>query len=301
MRFSSMAVAAALAGVLAACSGVAQLPVTAGMGPTPALPPPQRSLIPTVHIAEAIGWPANAGPVAADGLAVNRFADGLAHPRWICVLANGDVLVAETDAPPKPDDAKGIKGFVMKLVMKRAGSSQGSANRITLLRDADGDGIVDTRTVFLSNVNSPFGIAQVGGYVYVAATDALLRFPYRDGDTTITDSGTKIVDLPAGPINHHWTKNVDGARLPAPYANGMFVGQHGSWNRKPRSGYAVIFVPFTDGRPSGMPRTVLSGFVTPDGKAQGRPVGVAIDKRGALLVADDVGNTVWRVTARAAQ
>ncbi len=430
---------ALLVGALAACGSVAELPVTAGMGPTPTLPPPQRSLIPTVHIAEAIGWAANSRPTAADGLAVDRFADGLAHPRWLHVLANGDVLVAESDAPPKPDDAKGIKGFVMKLVMKRAGSSQGSANRITLLRDADGDGVVDTRTVFLANLNSPFGMAQIGADLYVATTGALLRFPYRDGVTSITEAGTKIVDLPAGPINHHWTKNViasrdgsrlyvtvgsnsnaaengidkeagraaiwevdpgtgrhrvyacglrnpngmawekttgalwtavnerdelggdlvpdymtavkeggfygwpysyygqhvdarvdpqrpdlvaqaivpdyalgahtaslglassDGVRLPPPYANGMFVGQHGSWNRKPRSGYAVVFVPFADGRPSGMPLTVLSGFVTAEGKALGRPVGVAIDKRGALLVADDVGNTVWRVTARTAQ
>jgi glucose/arabinose dehydrogenase len=434
MRLRTLLAGGMLAAVIAGCGGVAQLPVVAGMGPTPTLPEPHRSLIPTVDIAEAIGWAANAKPIAAEGLAVARFADGLVHPRWLCVLANGDVLVAETDAPPKPDDAKGIRGFVTKLVMKRAGSGQPSANRITLLRDADGDGVVDTRTVFLANLNSPFGMAQVGNDLYVAATDALLRFQYRDGDTRITDPGTKIVDLPAGEINHHWTKNViasrdgsrlyvtvgsnsnaaengidqeagraaiweidpkrgahrvyasglrnpnglawesgtgalwtsvnerdelgsdlvpdymtavkeggfygwpysyygphvdarvapqrpdlvataivpdyalgahtaslglassEGARLPAPFVNGMFVGQHGSWNRRPRSGYAVIFVPFAEGRPSGMPLTMLSGFVTDDGRAQGRPVGVAVDKRGALLVADDVGNVIWRVT-----
>jgi glucose/arabinose dehydrogenase len=428
-----------LASAVAACGGVAQLPVSAGVGPNPALPAPQRSLLPTVHIAKATGWPASAQPIAAPGLVVTRFADDLQHPRWLYVLPNGDVLVAETNAPPKPDDGKGVRGFIMKQLMKRAGSGGPSANRITLLRDANGDGVVDQRSVFIEHVNSPFGMALVGNDFYVAATDALLRFPYVPGATKITAQGTTVVALPAGPINHHWTKNViasrdgrklyvtvgsnsnagengleqeegraaiwevdrdtgehrifasglrnpngmaweresgalwtsvnerdelgsdlvpdymtsvkdgafygwpfsyygqhvdarvkpqqpdmvatalvpdyalgphtaslglvaaDGTTLPDAYRSGMFVGQHGSWNRKPRSGYDVIFVPFAGGRPSGAPLPVLSGFVSDDGEAYGRPVGVAIDRTGALLVADDVGNTVWRVTAAAGQ
>ena len=424
---------------VAACGGVAQLPVSAGVGPDPALPAPQRSLLPTVNIAKATGWPANAQPTVAPGLAVARFADGLQHPRWLYVLPNGDVLVAETNTPPKPDDGRGLRGFIMKQLMKKAGSGAPSANRITLLRDTNGDGIVDLRSVFVEHVNSPFGMALVGNDFYVAATDALLRFPYERGATTITAPGTTVVALPAGPINHHWTKNViasrdgsklyvtvgsnsnagengldqeegraaiwevdrstgahrifasglrnpngmaweresgalwtsvnerdelgsdlvpdymtsvkdggfygwpfsyygrhvdarvkpqqpdlvaqalvpdyalgphtaslglataDGTSLPDAYRSGMFVGQHGSWNRKPRSGYDVIFVPFAGGRPSGAPLSVLSGFVSSDGEAYGRPVGVAIDRTGALLVADDVGNTVWRVTAVAGQ
>lgn len=419
---------------VAGCGSVAQLPVEAGVGPDPALPPPTQSLIPTVHVAKATGWPADAKPVAAPGLAVTRFADGLQHPRWLYVLPNGDVLVAETDAPPKPEGNQGVRAWFMKLFMKKAGSGQPSANRITLLRDANGDGVVDERTVFLQNVNSPFGMVLVGNDFYVAATDALLRYRYQPGATAMTGPGTKIVDLPGGPINHHWTKNVIaskdgrklyvtvgsnsnvgekgmdneagraaiwevdvqsgshrvfasglrnpngmawepqtgalwtavnerdelgsdlvpdymtsvrdggfygwpysyfgahvdtrvepprpdlvakaivpdyalgphtaslglagawGATLPEPYRSGMFVGRHGSWNRKPRSGYDVIYVPFANGKPSGPPLPVLTGFVSEDGDAWGRPVGVALDGKGALLVADDVGNAVWRVT-----
>ncbi len=421
---------------IAACGGPALLPVTAGFGPNPVLPAPEHSLIPTVNIATATGWPAGTAPTAADGLVVRRYAQGLDHPRWIYVLPNGDVLVAETNAPPKPDDGRGIKGWVMKLVMKRAGAGTPSANRITLLRDADGDGGGGTRTVFLENLHSPFGMALVGDNLYVADSDALLRFPYKTGQTHIAETGTRIVDLPAGTINHHWTKNViasadgsklfvtvgsnsnvgengiaaeagraaiweidvrnnthrifasglrnpnglawepdtgalwtsvnerdelgsdlvpdymtsvrdggfygwpysyfgqhvdtrveparpdlvasaivpdyalgphtaslglassAGSKLPPPFARGMFVGQHGSWNRKPRSGYKVIFVPFTNGKPSGQPIDVLTGFVDADDNARGRPVGVAIDRNGALLVADDVGNCIWRVSAR---
>ena len=421
--------------VLAAgCGGVARLPLDAGVGPDPALPPPDQSLLPTVNVAKATGWPAGTAPTPAAGLSVTPFADGLQHPRWLHVLPNGDVLVAETDAPSKPEDGKGIKGAVMKWFMKKAGSGTPSANRITLLRDANRDGRVDTRTVFLHDVNSPFGMALAGDALYVAATDALLRFPYRPDATEITAPATTIVALPAGPINHHWTKNViasrDGARLYVTvgsnsnvgengleqeagraaiweidprsgthrifasglrnpngmawesntgalwtsvnerdelgsdlvpdyltsvrdggfygwpfsyygqhvdsrvqpqdpslvakaivpdyalgahtaslglanaqgnalgdaYRDGMFVGRHGSWNRKPRSGYDVVFVPFSNGRPSGKPMTVLTGFLNDQGEARGRPVGVAIDATGALLVADDVGNTVWRVT-----
>lgn len=423
---------------MAGCADVAQLPVSAGTGPDPVLPPPRQSLIPTVHIAPAKGWPAGGKPVAAEGTAVAAFADGLDHPRWLYVLPNGDVLVAETNAPPKPEGQKGIRGWIMKKVMERAGAGVPSANRITLLRDTDGDGVADIRTAFLEGLNSPFGMVLVGNDFYVANTDALLRFPYRDGQTQIVAPGTKVADLPAGPLNHHWTKNViaspdgsklyvtvgsnsnvaengidkevgraaiwevdprtgthrvfasglrnpngmawepesgalwtvvnerdeigsdlvpdyltsvrdggfygwpysyfgqhvdervqpqrpdlvanairpdyalgphtaslgltssQGARLPAPFERGMFVGQHGSWNRVPHSGYKVIFVPFSGGKPFGDPLDVLTGFVDDDGNALGRPVGVVIDKQGALLVADDVGNVIWRVTASAA-
>jgi glucose/arabinose dehydrogenase len=416
------------------CGDVATAPIKEEMGPNPKLPPPKHTLVPTVNIAPAKGWPEGGKPVAASGLAVAAFASGFEHPRWLYVLPNGDVLVAETSAPPKPEDGKGLKGWVMKQTMKRAGSRVPSANRITLLRDADGDGVAETRTTFLEGLNSPFGMALVGHDLYVANTDAIVRFPYNDGDTKITASGVKVVDLPAGPINHHWTKNViaspDGSSLyvtvgsnsnvgengmdkeadraaileidlktgrsrvfasglrnpnglawqpesgalwtavnerdeigsdlvpdyitsvkdgwpysyygqhvdnrvkeprpdlvaqaiapdyalgphtaslglafnegklfPHHYANGAFVGQHGSWNRKPRSGYKVIFVPFANGRPDGEPEDVLTGFVDADGHAQGRPVGVAIDHNGALLVADDVGNVVWRVIPESA-
>ncbi len=418
---------------LVGCGGGARLSVDAGIGPSPALPPPNRTLIPVVHIAEAIGWPAGKTPEAAAGLAVRAYATGLDHPRWLHVLPNGDVLVAETNAPPRPEDATGIRGWFMKRIMRRAGAGVPSANRITLLRDADGDGIAETKIAFLSGLNSPFGMALVGADLYVANTDAVMRYPYRDGATRITAAGVKVADLPAGPINHHWTKNLiaskDGLRLyvtvgsnsnvaergmehetnragileidpatgssrlfasglrnpngmawepatgqlwtavnerdelgsdlvpdymtsvrdggfygwpysyygqhvdarvkparpdlvsaaltpdfalgphtaslgltfyqgtllPSHYAGGAFVGQHGSWNRKPRSGYKVIFVPFANGRPMGPVEDVLTGFLTGEGEARGRPVGVVIDRAGALLVADDVGNTIWRV------
>ena len=422
-----------------ACGDIAQLPVSAGTGPIPALPAPQKTLIPTVNIAPAKGWPRGAAPQAAPGTRVNAFASGLDHPRWLYVLPNGDVLVAETNAPPKPDGAKGIRGWVMGVVMKRAGAGVPSANRITLLRDADGDGVADVRTVLLdasSGLSSPFGMALVGNQLFVANADAVLKFPYAAGDTRITAAGAKLVDLPGGPINHHWTKNLiasadgrklyvtvgsnsnvaengmdveagraaiwevdvqtgahrifasglrnpngmawdpasaalwtvvnerdelgsdlvpdyltsvrDGAfygwpysyygqhvdvrvkpqqpelvakalapdyalgphtaslglassfgnALPAQFANGMFIGQHGSWNRRPHSGYKVIFVPFESGRASGEPLDVLTGFLSSEGTAYGRPVGVVLDKQGALLVADDVGNVVWRVSSQ---
>jgi glucose/arabinose dehydrogenase len=432
-RSSSLMLGIAALG-LSACGEQARLPVSAGMGPNPELPPPQTSLIPTVHIAPAKGWPDGVAPTAAPGLAVTSFADGLDHRRWLHVLPNGDVLVAETNAPPKPEDNKGIRGWVMKKVMKRAGAGVPSANRISLLRDADGDGVAETRSVFLEGLNSPFGMALVGDTLYVANTDAVMRFPYHEGDMRIDAKGEKVADLPGGPINHHWTKDLiasrDGSRLyatvgsnsnvaengmenevnraavleidpqtgttrlfasglrnpnglswqpqsgalwvavnerdeigsdlvpdymtsvkdggfygwpysyygqhvdervqpqkpelvakalvpdyalgahtaslgltfyqgdllPERYRNGAFVGQHGSWNRKPRSGYKVIFVPFDmSGQPAGDAQDVLTGFVNDDGDALGRPVGVAVDKPGALLVADDVGNTVWRV------
>lgn len=419
--------------LIAACARPAQLPVDAGIGPNPTLPPPSTSLIPTVKVAKAIGWAANEMPTAAPGMRVRAFARDLDHPRWLYVLPNGDVLVAETNAPPRPEDGKGIKGFFMKFFAKRAGGAVPSANRITLLRDADGDGIAETRTVFLANLNSPFGMALVGDVFYVANTDAVVRVPYTTGATRITATPTKVAPLPAGKLNHHWTKSLvasaDGKRLyvgvgsnsnvaengmgqereraaileidiatglhrvfawglrnpvgmawqsetgvlwtsvnerdelgsdlvpdymtsvrdsgfygwpysyygqivdervkpPRPdlvakaikpdYAlgshtgslgladakgsllpgmqNGMFVGQHGSWNRTPRAGYRVIFVPFNGGMPNVMPIEVLTGFLNDEGKARGRPVGVLVDTRGALLVADDVGNVIWRVS-----
>ena len=427
------AILAALIASLGACGEQATLPVSAGFGPSPELPAPHATLLPTVNIAPAAGW-RDAAPVTAKGLRVDVFADGLDHPRWIYVLPNGDVLVAETNAPPKPEDGKGIRGWIMGLVMARAGAATPSGNRITLLRDVAGDGVARTRTVFLEGLNSPFGMALIGDDFYVADTDAVLRFPYHAGQTRITEPGVKIVDLPAGPINHHWTKNViaspdgrhlyvtvgsnsnigengmaveegraaiwevdprtgqhrvfaSGLRNPVglgwekatgalwtavnerdeigsdlvpdymtrvkdggfygwpysyygqhvderarpprpdlvatairpdyalgahtaslglaltagggamPFGAGAFVGQHGSWNRRPQSGYKVLFVPFANGRPAGEPVDILTGFLSADGKAQGRPVGVAIDRFGGLLVADDVGNRVWRVTA----
>ncbi|TWC10722.1 MULTISPECIES: sorbosone dehydrogenase family protein [unclassified Pseudomonas] len=426
----------ALAAGLVACGESSTLQVSDGTGPSPKLPEPNKTLVPTVNIAEAVGWPQGAKPTAAEGLQVVAFAEGLDHPRWLYVLPNGDVLVAETNAPPKPDDAKGIRGWVMKKVMGRAGAGVPSPNRITLLRDANHDGIAETRTVFLENLNSPFGMTLVGNDLYVADTDRLIRFPYKDGDTQIKAQPTKVVDLPGGTINHHWTKNViasrdgsklyvttgsnsnvaengmeaeegraaiwevdratgnhrifasglrnpnglawephsgalwtavnerdeigsdlvpdyitsvkdgafygwpysyygqhvdvrvepqnpalvakaiapdyavgphtaslgltftEGSALPAPFTEGAFIGQHGSWNRKPHSGYKVIFVPFNGGKPAGKPVDVLTGFLNADEKAQGRPVGVVIDKQGGLLVADDVGNKIWRVSGK---
>ncbi len=436
-RLSAFSSIAAL--LLVGCGETATLLVASGTGPSPQLPAPNKTLIPTVNIAPAIGWPQGAKPTAAPGTVVNEFATGLDHPRWIHVLPNGDVLVAETNAPPKPEDGKGIKGFVMKLVMKRAGAGVPSANRITLLRDADGDGKAELRTVFMQGLMSPFGMALVGDQLYIANADALVKVPYQSGQTQITAAPTTVLDLPGGPINHHWTKNViasrDGAKLyvtvgsnsnvgergmaaeegraaiwevdvasgrhrifatgirnpngmawepasgalwtvanerdeigsdlvpdyltsvrdggfygwpysyygsnvdvrvepkrpdlvakaivpdyalgphtaslglahstgnslPRAFANGMFIGQHGSWNRRPHSGYKVIFVPFDGARPAAsQPIDVLTGFLSSGGEAYGRPVGVALDRRGALLVADDVGNVIWRVSGAGA-
>jgi glucose/arabinose dehydrogenase len=425
--------------LLAACGDKADLAVTAGQGANPELPAPKSTLLPTVKVAEVTGWPAGATPTPAPGLSVTAFARDLAHPRWLYALPNGDVLVAETTSPPQPDDEKGFRGMAAKFIMSKAGAKAPSANRISLLRDTNGDGIADMKTVFISGLNAPIGMALVGGDLYVAETDKLTRFAWTPGVTAITTPGVKVADLPGGTRNHHWTKNVvasaDGATLyvavgsnsnvgengleeevnraailaidratgvtsvfatglrnpvgmafepatgmlwtsvnerdeigsdlvpdymtsvkagghygwpwsyygdhvdvrvkpqrpdmvaralkpdyalgphtaslgltfAAPnqtlgsaFASGAFVGQHGSWNRNPPSGYKVVFVPFVDGKPNGLPQDVLTGFLTTDGKARGRPVGVAFDGTGALLVADDTGNAVWRVTGTAA-
>jgi glucose/arabinose dehydrogenase len=226
----------------------------AGVGAQPALPQPNPSLIPTLNIAPAVGWPHGGTPVAAPGTTVVAFADGLEHPRWLYVLPNGDVLVAETNAPPKPEDGKGIKGFVMKRAMTRAGATVPSANRITLLRDGDGDGVAETRAVFLDGLHSPFGMVLVGHDFYVANSDAIVRFPYTGGETQITAPGAKVVDLPAGPLNHHWTKNViasqDRSRLYVTVGSNSNVAEHGMdeeegraavWEVDPKTGAHRVY------------------------------------------------------------
>jgi glucose/arabinose dehydrogenase len=414
----------------------ARLDVAAGMGTKPQIGDPETGLIPLIHIAKAVGWKPGEMPTPAAGLKVQPFATGLDHPRWLLPLANGDVLVAETNAPPKPGES-GFNHWIEKKIMGRAGAGVPSPNRITLLRDADGDGIAESRTVLISGLTSPFGMQLVGGDLYIADADALLKVPFVPGQTSITAKPVKVLDLPGGPINHHWTKNIiaspdgkilyitvgsnsnvgengakaekgraaiweyeiatgqhriyayglrnpngmawepqskalwtvvnerdalgsdivpdylaqvqfggfygwpwyywggvpdsrpkdpdtnnlqetvikpdyalgphtaslglvfaEGARLGSRFASGAFIGQHGSWNRKPFSGYKVIYVPFANGRPADKAIDVLTGFLDKDEQARGRPVGVVIDRTGGLLVADDVGNAVWRVTAR---
>ena len=410
----------------------AKLSIAATTGPKPVISTQNSEFIPNIDVAPVDRWRDGAKPVAATGLAVGEFAAGLDHPRWMTVLPNGDVLVAESNSPPRK--IKGVADWVMGKLMGRAGAGVPSANRITLLRDSNGDGVADQRSVLVSGLNSPFGMALVGARLYVANTDALVAFPFIVGQTRITAPAEKIVALPGG--GNHWARNVianpdgtllyvtvgsssniaengldvevnranilevdpakksfrifaaglrnpngldfepatgglwttvnerdmlggdvapdymtrvefgafygwpysywggyvdkrvtperpdlleytkrpdyalgahtaslglafaSGSELGARFANGAFVGQHGSWNRTPPSGYKVIFVPFgANGYPNGKPVDVLTGFLNAKGKAQGRPVGVAMDKQGALLVADDVGNRIWRVTA----
>jgi glucose/arabinose dehydrogenase len=436
VRHLGRLVGLAAAVAVAACAGGAKLADHQTVGPAPALPAPQRALVPDINVVTAVGWPAGTQPAAAQGLRVTAFARGLEHPRWIYVLPNGDVLVAETNAPPRPEEGKGLRGHFFKKAQQKAGGAVPSANRITLLRDADGDGVAEVRSAFLTGLTSPFGMALVGDTLYVANTDAVVKVPYRTGATRIGTRPATVLALPAGPRNHHWTKNIvaspDGSTLyvaigsnsnvaehgldeeegraqvwavsldtgvkrtfatglrnpvgmawvpetralwvavnerdelgpdlvpdymtalkegafygwpfsyfgghvdtrvspqdPAlvaraivpdyalgahtaslglayasrgglgapPFESGMFVGQHGSWNRTPRSGYKVLFVPFEKGVPAGEAIDVLTGFVTPEGEAHGRPVGVALDRRGGLLVADDVGNAIWRVSS----
>ena len=420
---------------LLGCGETARLQREAGYGPTPTLPEPHKTLLPTINVAPAVGWPEGGKPTAAPGTQVQAFARGLDHPRWLYVLPNGDVLVAESNAP-KREGFPGIKNWIAGLFMKKAGAGVPSADRITLLRDADGDGVAETRTVFAEQLHSPFGMVLVGEDFYVANADALVRFSYRSGATRLEGQPVTVTELPAG-INHHWTKNVIASRdgkklyltvgsnsnvgengldieegraaiweldrasgqkrlfatglrnpngldwepstgklwtvvnerdeigsdlvpdyatsvqdggfygwpysywgktvdsrvqpprpdlvakaltpdyalgthtaslglafasadsgLPTAFRQGMFVGQHGSWNRDPKSGYKVVFVPFQNGKPSGPPRDLLTGFLNGKEEAQGRPVGVVNDGHGGLLVADDVGNTIWRVSAQ---
>src|SRR4051812_29436227 len=243
-----------LVAVLGACSHPATVPVTAGYGPSPVLPGAHKEAIPTINIAPAKGWAANATPRSIDGTRTVAFARGLDHPRWLYVLPNGDVLVAETNAPPKPDDGHGIRKWVMDKYFKKAGAAVPSANRITLLRDTNGDGVADVRTVFLDKQNAPFGMVLVGNDFYVANSDALVRFHYDSGATRITSPGTKVVELPAGTINHHWTKSViasrDGSKLYVTVGSNSNVAENGMdkeegraaiWEVDPKSGAHRIF------------------------------------------------------------
>lgn len=442
-RQLSLIVVTSLALSLAACGDSAKLPEQATTGGNPTIPTPATSIIPTVNVANSKSWPDGVTPKPASGLAVNAFARGLTHPRWLYVLPNGDVLAALSNAPSnRPDDNTGIKGWVTGLVMSWAGAGVASPDKIVLLRDRDGNGVAETITDFITGLHSPFGMALIGDQLYVANTDAVLRFTYQEGETAISGQGEKVTDLPAGTINHHWTKNIlaskdgsklyatvgsnsnvaehgleaekmradileidlksgdkrvfasglrnpngmawepttgqlwtvvnerdelgsdlvpdyltsvkDGAfygwpfsywgqhvdnrvepqkpelvakaikpdyalgnhvaplgltfaqdlqgnanKLPPQFAQGAFIGEHGSWNRKPRAGYKVVFVPFENGKPANdRPIDVLTGFLSDD-DARGRPVGVTIGRDGSLLVADDVGNTIWRVTGAA--
>ncbi|MDX2237261.1 MAG: sorbosone dehydrogenase family protein [Hyphomonadaceae bacterium] len=422
--------------LLAACGGPAPAPVEQGMGADPALPAPAPQALPTIRIAKPIGWAEGAAPQPAPGLAVAAFGQPLDHPRQIVALANGDVLVVQSSTQRGP--VRSPTDLVRNFIMESAGAGTVSPNRIALLRDANGDGAVELQTTLIDHdLNQPYGAAQVGAWLYVANTDALVRFPYSDGQTEITAPAERVLDLPYhAPDNGHWTRNlilspnktklyiavgsasniadygmaaearraavwevdvatnqarvyatglrnpvgmdfvpgtaklwtvvnerdmlgddlvpdymtevVDGAfygwpysyfgqnrdprveadaaaealiarartpdyalgahtaslglafyvgaALPARYQGGAFVGQHGSWNRASPSGYKVIFVPFAGGAPSGPPEDVLTGFLNARGEAMGRPVGVAVDRAGALLVADDVGDRIWRVT-----
>src|SRR5688500_3043397 len=276
--------------LLAACGDRAKLPVSAGMGPAPVLPEPNKTLLPTVKVADATGWPAGAVPTAAPGLRVAAFASGLDHPRWLHVLPNGDVLVAETNAPPRPKEGKGLKGWFMKMFMKKAGAAVPSANRIALLRDADGDGVAETRSIFLHGLNSPFGMALVGNDLYVADTDAVVRFPYQTGQTSIGAAGSRLTDLPAGPRNHHWTKGLiasrDGSRLYATVGSNSNVAEHGMAEEEGRAAIWEI------DRASGAKRLFATGLRNPNGLAW-EPVTGALwttvnerDELGSDLVPD---------------
>ena len=427
--------AACIAGIVAAsCASKSEIAPEAVSGPAPPLAAPDQALLPTVKIAPATGWKAGEMPTAGNGLHVKPFATGLVHPRWLYVLPNGDVLVAETNRPPTPDEPENpIRAAFMKKAFEKAGAAEPSPNRISLLRDKDGDGVAETKSILLSNLFSPFGMALVGDRLYVANADALVWVPYKGGATEITAKPEQLAALPGAPRNHHWTKSLlaspDGSKfyvgvgsnsnaaehgmdiednraaileidadtgasrvfasglrnpvglawapgtktlyavanerdelgndlvpdyltsvkegafygwpwsyygahvdtrvkperpdmvakaiapdyalgphvaalglafssgdaMPAAWRHGAFVGLHGSWNRDPPSGYKVIFVPFANGKPAGEQQDVLTGFLDAEGNARGRPVGVAMAKDGALLVADDVGNTVWRV------
>lgn len=403
------------------------------IGANPLLPEPRQYLVPPMHVAPVAQW-GDARPTVPAGLQVEALARGFMHPRNLYVLPNGDVLVVESAGPPAPVHRP--KELVMSRVQAYAGAAAPGGNRITLLRDADGDGRPELRTIFLEGLNSPFGVALVGEDLYVANTDAVVRYRYRAGQTRITEPGTTLTQLPAGPINHHWTKSLlaspdgtklyasvgsnsnitengmdaernraaiweidratgaarifasglrnpnsmqweplsnrlwvvvnerdeigpdlvpdyltsvrdggfygwpysyygrhldprvmpqrpdlvaraimpdyalgshvaplglvfyGGTNLPPAYRGGAFVAEHGSWDRPQLSGYKIVFIPFSGGRPAGRARDVVTGFLDPNEHARGRPVGLAVDRGGALLIADDLGNTVWRVTAQ---
>src|SRR5512139_93632 len=265
MRLAAAVMAWACAAVLAGCGDTARLTVAAGTGPMPELPPPHHTIIPTVNVAPAEPWSAGQGPRPADGLRVTAFARELDHPRWLLVLPNGDVLVAETNAPPKPDDGKGLKGWVMGLMMKRAGAAPPSANRITLLRDTNGDGVADQRSVLLQGLHSPFGMALVGDQLYVANSDAVVRFPYTAGSTRIDAPPVQVVALPAGPINHHWTKNLiasaDGSKLYVTIGSNSNVAERGMQAETGRASIWEVDVK------TGAHREFATGLRNPNGLA----------------------------------
>jgi glucose/arabinose dehydrogenase len=417
--------------ILAACDDKVASP-SQQYGAHPVLPAAHQYIMPPMRVPTAIGWTAGETPAVATGLKVQAFATGFEHPRTVYTLPNGDILVVESNGPPTPIYRP--KDYIEAKVKGWAGTDGKGGNRITLLR-VNGDGRPDIRSVLIDHLNSPFGVVLVGNDLYVADTDAVLRFPYVEGQTRITAPGVKLTDLPGGPIDHHWTKSLtaspDGSKLyvgvgsnsnitenglsaeegraaiyevdrasgmkrifasgtrnptglafepntgklwavvnerdeigpnlvpdyltsvkenafygwpysyyghhvdirvepqrpdlvakaiapdyalsshvaplgltfsqtsnlPPAYRNGAFVSEHGSWDRSPLNGYKVVYIPFRAGRPSGPPQDVVTGFLTPDEKAKGRPVGVTFDRSGALLIADDVGNTVWRVSA----
>ena len=436
MKLWKAGVVALAVAALSACGPAPELATGKNTGPNPALPAPESSFIPTTAFEKARPWTANEHPTAPAGFVVTRYASGLDHPRWLYVLPNGDVLVAESSTIPSPPH--GLLDYVGDYLRKDSADVGVSANRVTLLRDSKGTGTVDTRAVFLKGLDQPFGMLLLNGNFYVGNTASVVRYPYKDGETAIADKGEKILDLPRGGYNNHWTRNLfarsDGKKIyvtvgsgsnvgengadnelhranileinpdgsgmrvfasglrnpngldyapgttdlwtvvnerdmigndlvpdylthvsdgeffgwpyaywgkhvdarvtpqrpdlvaravapdyslgahvaalglvfytasafPEHYRGGAFIGEHGSWNRNPFSGYAVVYVPFANGKPTGQPEPFLTDFMSPteNGIARGRPVGVAIDKTGALLVADDVGNTVWRVAPK---
>ena len=429
--------------VLSACGSSQAMDMSRQVGPNPVLPEPKEELIAAVGVPEIVGWKPGEAPVVPPGFKIEAMATGLSNPRKVYPLPNGDVLVVEsqrTGSEPVQRPKDPIRDFIMSMAhggggaKETGGAGGGPPQRITLLRDADGDGKPELKTVLVDHLNSPFGVVALDGYLYVANTDAIVRFPFTPGQTKITAPPEKVINLPGGLIDHHWTKGLtaspDGSKLyagvgsnsncgergpeaetnraaiwevdpktgafrifasglrnpngltfypgsntlwavvnerdelgpnlvpdymtsvrdggfygwpysyygqhvdprvrpqrpdlvakaippdyalsshvaalglafytgssfPALFHGGAFVGEHGSWNRTTYNGYRVVFIRFAGGRPVGTPMNFVAGFLSPDGKARGRPVGVAIDRTGALIVADDVGNTVWRVT-----
>src|SRR5262245_7390147 len=250
--------------VRAACGGKAKLPEATGTGPHPVLPAHERALVPTVNVVAAHGW-RDAGAPVAEGRRVTAFARSLEHPRWLYVLPNGDVLVAETNAPPRPDNNKGIKGWFFNHYQKKAGGAVPSANRVTLLRDADGDGVAETRSVFLSGLSSPFGMALVGTTLFVANGDALVRFPYSEGQTQIAAAAAKVADFPPGPLNHHWTKSLlrsaDGTKLYVGVGSNSNAAENGIDREKDRAAIWEIDAA------TGSHRVFASGLRNPVGLA----------------------------------